>query len=120
MSDPVAALSGVSALSSLKLSTFIAGVVGSTISLRFLGRKLTPWEVITTVPCGAALAVYGAPMIANYEKIIDEQIVIGLGFFIGLFGLSLCAAIYDAIRNGTLTRVVSSRLGAPPQPPEGQ
>jgi len=106
-----AAAAASSAFTGAKISTLTAGVIGAALSLRFLRREMSVVEVLTTIPSGAAMAVYGAPLAAWWFNILEQQVVIALGFFIGLFGLSLCAAAFEAIREAKPWQFVMGKWG---------
>jgi len=88
---------GVSALG-IKLPAFIAGLIGGAVSLRFLPEMKTWWHKVGTAFSGAFAATYLTPAFAEYFSMAaggnGEN---GISFAIGLFGMSLAAAIIKMI-----------------------
>jgi len=105
MPEPITSAAGLKALLH---PSIIAGLVGSVISLRF-ASQMNVIERITTVMIGAAMAQYFAPLAAfelglqTYEESVS--------FFIGLFGLSLTAAVYDTIKKSDPWGLIMARYG---------
>lgn len=104
MPEPISSAVGVQLLT----PPVIAGVVGSIVSLRFASH-LNWWERLTAVISGAMMAQYCAPVAAYLLRLHEYQDAVG--FFIGLFGLSLTAALYEAIKKADLWALAVSRLG---------
>lgn len=90
-------------LSYLKLPV-IAGLFGGIVSLRFFD-KLSPWGRIGTVFGAAVTAHFATPAVAAFFEVAPHNEG-GLGFMIGLFGMSVAAAAFDVI-----PQVVRQRLG---------
>lgn len=104
MPEPVAAGDALKLIS----PTFIAGVLGAMLSLRF-ATNLNAYERATAVIGGAFIAQYATPIAAHLLNLDNFQQ--GLGFFIGLFGLSLTAAVYDTIKKADPWGLIMSRWG---------
>lgn len=88
-------------------------------------RRLAPWAslpfhpAVDTVPkrafCVAVSAVgasYVTPLAVAYFRLDDGKLA-GLGFLVGLFGLSFVQAAMTAIRTADLWGVVRERMGGP-------
>lgn len=84
-------------LDRLGRSPFLAGALGSLVALRF-APGVTWWERVTNVAAGSLCAGYFAPAIVDWLHITSGGIQSGLSFGVGLFGLSLAAALWEGIR----------------------
>lgn len=91
-------------------SVLIAGFIGSILSLSFVG-KMGKRQRLASVLSGIAMAHYIAPLIANLFH--EENYETTVGFLVGLFGMSICAAVFRAIKNSDLWGLVSKRYGNP-------
>lgn len=109
MSDPLTTAAGIWATVKSSVAMIVAGILGAAVSLKFASPTLPPWEKVTTVASGAILAHFLATPTANYFELISYQETVG--FLIGLFGLSLCAAIIETIRRLDLANVIKKKLG---------
>lgn len=108
MPEPISSVAGAKAILS---PTFIAGVLGAAISLRFT-KDLGAWERATAVISGAIIAQYATPIAIMGLSL--EGFDQAVGFFIGLFGLSLTAAIYEIIKKADPWGLIMSRYGDKP------
>lgn len=101
--DDLAAAVGV------KFSTVIAGAVGSFISLRFFDGLRT-FERWTTFAGGWGLAIYGAGPITAYLELKPgmEQ---GVSLLVGLFGMSIAAAVINTIRDTDWKAILNRKTG---------
>ncbi len=77
--------------------------------MRFV-PQLGFFQKLTAVASGTAMAIAGTPIVKYTFKLQDEQILYGVSFFIGVFGLSLTASIFDTIKNTKWGRIIESRL----------
>jgi hypothetical protein len=109
MSDPLTTAAGILATLKSSMAVIVAGILGATLSLRFASQSLSVWEKITTVGSGATLAHFLASPTSNYFDLTLYNETIG--FLIGLFGLSLCAAIIDAMKKLDLANIIRKKLG---------
>ncbi len=85
----------------------IAGFMGAILSMSFvdgMGRRQRAVAIFS----GMVMAHYLAPLIAALFKEPDYKETIG--FLIGLFGMSICAAIFRAIQNSDLWGLVARRF----------
>jgi hypothetical protein len=90
-------------LSYLKLPV-IAGLFGGIVSLRFFD-KLSFWGRVVTVLGGAGIAHFTTPLVSGYFEVAPHNEG-GVGFALGLFGMSIAAAAFDAI-----PAAIRNRLG---------
>jgi hypothetical protein len=80
------------------LHPLVAGFVGAAAGLRF-GPGLTWGERLFNVGCGAVCAAYISPAIGELFDMSTPYKQSGLAFFIGMFGMSIAAAILQGIRD---------------------
>ena len=86
---------------------FLAGVAGSVMSLKFAPGA--GWlERVGNVLAGSLCAGYAAPAAAEFLHLSSRPMQALAGFVLGMFGLSLCAAIIDWLRSGKLGDSLSS------------
>ena len=96
--------------SGLARNPFAAGALGSLVGLKFApGANLL--ERITNVAAGAACAGYAAPAAAEWFHVTSPHLHSGLAFAVGLFGLSLAAALQQGIRDVKVGELISGWLG---------
>jgi len=105
MPEPITSVAGAKILVTPSL---MAGLAGATLSLKFVSH-LSWYERLTAVFGGAIMAQYFAPLAAYTFNI--EQFEQAVSFFIGLFGLSLTAAIYETIKKADIWGLILSRYG---------
>lgn len=87
-------------------SPFVIGTLGSFVGLRF-APGLSWWERAGNVASGAACAGLVVPGLAAWLGVGEGSVRSTLAFLVGLFALSLCAAVFEAIRNLKLADIVS-------------
>lgn len=97
-------------------SVIVAGFLGSVLSLSFIdgmGKR----QRAVAIAAGMIMAHYLSPLIAhvfaydNYEETI--------GFLIGLFGMSITAAVFRAIKSSDLWNLIMARWGGNNPPATG-
>lgn len=96
MTDPINSAASSHDMTKLVV---IAGFFGAVLSMRFvdgMSKKQRLFAIIS----GMVMAHYMAPMIAYLFKENDYQETIG--FLIGLFGMSVCSAIFKAIQESDI------------------
>lgn len=91
------------------LHPLVAGLVGALAGLKF-GPGLTWGERIFNVGTGAACAVYISPAIGELFDMATPYKQSGLAFFIGMFGMSIAAAILQGIRDVKVAEVIRGWL----------
>ena len=89
-----------------KASVFFSGFLGAVVSLKFT-QGLTIKSGFVTVLFGAVLAQYTANGVASRFDLLEYQETIG--FLIGLFGLSFCAAVIKMFKDADLWSLVKSK-----------
>lgn len=92
--------------SGLTRNPFAAGALGSLVGLKF-APGVSLLERITNVGAGAACAGYAAPALAEWMHVTSPHVHSGLAFAVGLFGLSLAAAVQQGIRDLKLGEVIT-------------
>lgn len=90
-------------------SPFAVGLVGSLVSLRFVPGK--GWiERLSIVLAGAACAGFITPAAAEWWSVKSPAMQGAMAFMIGMFGLSLCAAGLQAVRDPAFVDTIKSWL----------
>ena len=82
----------------LTLKTIIAGAAGSFISLRFF-EGLGILEKWSTFFGGALLAGYLTQPVMEFMEIKSQSVGPGVSLMIGLFGMSLAAAVIRTLKS---------------------
>lgn len=80
------------------IAVSIAGLIGGIISLRFFSG-VTPLKAIPIVLGGWACANYGTPALVEFYQLKADGYQAGIAFAIGLFGMSIVAAVFQVIHN---------------------
>jgi paired small multidrug resistance pump len=88
-----------------------AGAFGAIASLPFHKDVDTLPKRVFCVAISAVGASYVTPLVAEYFH-LDVNKLAGLGFLVGLFGLSFVQACMIAFQNADLWGVIKSRFGA--------
>lgn len=81
----------------------IGGFLGAVVSLKLIDG-LNWWQGTTTVFSGALVAGYGTPLALDYFS-LAIKLEPTVAFLIGVFGMSLAAAIVKAIPKAVDSRV---------------
>jgi len=81
----------------LKKVALVAGFIGGIISLRFF-EGLTAGGKVITASSGAAAANFLTPMTLAWFQLQPESYEGGIGFCLGLFSMSLAAAVIKWLR----------------------
>lgn len=89
------------------LVTSIAGLVGGFLSLKFF-EDLNIYGKISTVLGGWACANYGTPAVIEFYSLQSDGYHAGIAFAIGLFGMSIVAAVFQVIRKTDWGAVIHS------------
>lgn len=93
----------------IKKAALVAGFVGGLISLRFFDG-LTSSQKFATAVSGAASANYLTdPTIAHFALTVGYEG--GIGFAIGLFGMSVAAALVRLVKDTDWAGVLKGRFG---------
>lgn len=88
-------------------AVIIAGFLGSVLSMSFVDGMGKTQRAIAVIS-GSVMAHYLSPLIAFLFKEGDYQETIG--FLVGLFGMSICAAIFRAIQNSDIWGLIYRRF----------
>ena len=86
----------------------LAGLCGSLLSLSFVD-DMGVRQRIAAVLSGIVMSHYVAPFIAKVFN--EDNFVETIGFLVGLFGMSICAAVFRAIKISDLWGLVFKRFG---------
>lgn len=89
-------------------AVIIAGFIGAVLSMSFVDGMNKKQRLIAIVS-GMAMAHYLAPLIAFLFH--EEQYQETIGFLIGLFGMSVCSAIFRSIKNSDMWALIQQRFG---------
>lgn len=84
-----------------------AGVAGALVGLRF-APGLSWLERITNVSTGAACASFVAPAAGELFRLSSASMMSGLAFAVGMFGMSLGAAIIQGLRDLKVGDIITS------------
>ena len=90
-------------------SNLVAGLLGALIGLKWAPGK--SWlERVANVVTGFGCAVYLTPGGAEWLGVESPRALAALSFAVGMFGLSLAAAISDGIKQTRLGEALTSWL----------
>ncbi len=103
------ALEGLAAALGLKFKIIVAGAVGAFISLRFF-EGLGLGERWCTFLGGWALGAYLSEPVTKYLE-LPAAMEIGLAIGIGLFGMSIAAAVIKVVRDTDWSAIFRSKTG---------
>lgn len=84
-----------------------AGVGGALVGLRFAPGLSWP-ERMLNVAAGAACAGWIAPAAAEVFELTSVSAEAALSFAIGMFGMSIAAALVDAMRTVQWSEIITS------------
>lgn len=85
---------------------FAAGLVGALVGLRF-APGISWLERIGNAAAGGAFAGFIAPAAAEWFQLTSTGMASGLAFAIGMFGMSLAAAVMQALREVELGKIIT-------------
>lgn len=90
-------------------SHIAAGLLGSIVGLKWAPG--TTWvERVTNVECGFGCSVYLAPGGAEWLGVESPRALAAMSFAMGMFGLSLAAAVSQFIKSTEFGAIISSWL----------
>lgn len=75
-----------------------AGLLGALAGLKFAPGITWP-ERLFNVVCGMSCAVYISPAVGELFNLLTPYKQAGLSFLIGMFGMSIAAAIMQGVRD---------------------
>ena len=84
-----------------------AGVGGALVGLRF-APGLSWFERVANVAAGAACAGWLAPAAAEVFELRSVSAGAALSFAIGMFGMSVAAALIEAVRSTSWADIITS------------
>jgi ACR3 family arsenite efflux pump ArsB len=99
---------GALGLIGVTLKTLIASAIGAFVSLRFFDG-LKPVEKWTTFLGGWGMAAYAAAPLTTYFE-LSKVTETGIALAVGLFGMSISAALIKVIKETNWGALVSSFL----------
>ena len=88
----------------------VASLLGAVVGLRFVpGQSLLSrsWNALG----GFSIALYCGPIACEVMALKSVQSQAAMGFALGLFGLTLAAALVDGVRATQLGEIITSWLG---------
>lgn len=85
---------------------FAAAVAGALIGLRYAPGD-SWWGRFSNVFAGVSTSIFLAPAIAEYLKLVSNESHAALAFAVGMFGMSLAAAIMQALREIKFSEIIS-------------
>ena len=103
-------MDGILTALGLKLQVIVAGAVGAFISLRFF-EGLSTGERWLTFMGGWGTAAYTTGILHEYLELKSIASETGIALLIGLFGMSIVAAIIKVIRETNWTSIVKRKAG---------
>lgn len=90
-------------------SHFAAGALGAIVALR-LAPGASLLERVGNVAAGSACAGYFAPALVEWFEIASPGMSAAIAFGVGMFGLSVAAAVMEAIREMQLGEIITGWL----------
>jgi hypothetical protein len=93
-------------LDKILTSPFTAGLVGALVGLRF-APGISWGERVTNVAAGAACSAFMAPAASEVFLLTSESMMGFLSFAIGMFGMSVAAAIMEGLREIKVAELIN-------------
>ena len=93
----------------LARSHLFVGALGSIAALKFAPGLSWP-ERVFNVGAGIACAVIVGPALIEWLPALGPRMQAGLIFAVGMFGLSVAAAVMDGIRGLNLAEIIGAWL----------
>lgn len=94
------------AAAATKIGPTLPGFVGGVLSLRFF-KEQTWGEKVMTVLGGWACASWATEPVLAFFTLNNTSWSNGISFFVGLFGMSIVAALMAALKEINLGEIVS-------------
>lgn len=111
-------VAGVAAALKIELAVLVSSTVGGFASLRFFDAKQNPdgtttplslkqrWSIVIA---GAAIGTYGTSLVMELLKLqTGTRVDVGIGLFLGLFGMAFASAVVKALQGIDLRGAVES------------
>lgn len=89
-----------------------AGFFGALVSIPLTPEIKATRDRAVIVASGTLIAYYIAPLIITYLK-VSSSMGSSVSFLVGVFGMSLAAAVLRAMRSADLWGLIRSRFGGP-------
>ena len=96
-------------LAGVKLGLLFGGFIGSVLSLRFAG-PISRLEKVFMVAGGTSAATFITPIFSAYLD-VKGSTEYGIGFLIGVYGMSAMAELYKLLQSGELLKIIKQKLG---------
>jgi len=93
-------------ISAAARNPFVGGALGAIVGLKFAPGATWP-ERVANVVAGGLCAGYGAPAASEWLHVTSAHMQSGLAFAVGLFGLSLAAAVWQGLRELKLAEIIT-------------
>lgn len=92
---------------------FAVGGIGAVIAAFKWLPGVNWFERVLNAVAGTAIAGFGAPVLVEYLRLDhSEAYRNGAAFVIGLLGLSLVAAVFEAMKELSLSKLIAAKLRA--------
>lgn len=89
-----------------------AGLIGALLSIPLTPDVKAAKDRIILVASGTATAYYSAPLIIEYLH-VKPSLGSSISFLIGVFGMSVVAAVLRSARDADIWGLIRSRFGGP-------
>ena len=107
--ETLEAIAAIIAALGLKIKVVFASAMGAFISLRFFDG-LSIWERWVTFFGGVSIGSFVSVPMAQAMQIQTEVVEQGLSLGLGLFGMSIVAAVIKVIRDTDWIGIINNRL----------
>lgn len=87
-------------------SPFLPGIFGAWAGLKF-APGISRIEKVTNIAAGMACAGFVAPAAGEVFKLSSVAMMSGLAFVIGMFGMSIAAAVMQGLRDLRVGEIIS-------------
>lgn len=87
-----------------------AGAFGAFVATPFHGEVTSTKQRIISIISGAGFSFFLAPLVSVFFH-VDAAYQPGIGFLLGMFGMSLAAGIAQAIKTFDWAGLLKSKLG---------
>lgn len=88
---------------------YIAGIVGSILSLQYASSSAKWYERLLMSATGLSGAIYLAPAAQHYLNLTDEY-TLGMAFVIGMYGWSLTGGVFKIIQSKEIHEAIINRV----------
>lgn len=110
MAEPVASIVAIlSALMKAAIS-YLPGLAGALVSLKFLGGELSRSQKLISFAAGFACAIYVAPALIEFFGIQGTRVHSGIEFLTGLFSMAVCRELFAEINEADFIGALKRRF----------